>query len=689
VSVGGNLNIGRNATRQTAAGDGTLRVNGSGRVNVTGVINVGNDPDGGAGRFVLDGVGALVTCAGVNASGLAPLQLLDGELRVVGGVVDTGSEILDVGRGSLGDEATLTLRGGTVVTDGPIAVGVVGDGVLRVESGSRVDFQDSDLDLGVNPAVAGLAVVSGTGSLVDVRAINIGTLGSGSLTVESGGRVVAQRDIQAGSRGGSQGAIMVQDGRLEGGEDLLIGGREENGVLLTGGPSSLVVGGQGVVTLAGNLYRFGNSSFSLQGGVINAAEFHTAVINFASAVEARGTINAKIRGFAPIRATGPLTIGVVTQDSIANLRVEVGPHRVTCLSLINVADLVSVTIAGGVLESESGMQLESGGTITGHGRLENSVRSAGAITSSGGTLVFADGLNSEFGTMTGERFEFPAGTTFLGRAGGTRWRAHPGTTMVFRHPGGGAINLGGNVNDAFECEGEWYILSDTFIGDLDGIEVGPRCTLLGARLAVGTSTPGSLSDVRVASRGGVRDSFCGTGEVLARNVLSKGILSPGIDGGAGVGAIAMSGHYTQALDGEAGVLVLDVAGATPSEADLLEASGVVTLDGTVTIRVSARFRPANGFRRVVVRGASIVGGIDRVEIPPGWSLDRSAATLDAVFCAPDFNSDGFVDFFDYDDFTRCFEGELCAPGALADFNGDGFVDFFDYDDFVSAFEAGC
>jgi hypothetical protein len=132
-----------------------------------------------------------------------------------------------------------------------------------------------------------------------------------------------------------------------------------------------------------------------------------------------------------------------------------------------------------------------------------------------------------------------------------------------------------------------------------------------------------------------------------------------------------------------------VAGATPSEADLLEASGVVTLDGTVTIRVSARFRPANGFRRVVVRGASIVGGIDRVEIPPGWSLDRSAATLDAVFCAPDFNSDGFVDFFDYDDFTRCFEGELCAPGALADFNGDGFVDFFDYDDFVSAFEAGC
>jgi hypothetical protein len=53
----------------------------------------------------------------------------------------------------------------------------------------------------------------------------------------------------------------------------------------------------------------------------------------------------------------------------------------------------------------------------------------------------------------------------------------------------------------------------------------------------------------------------------------------------------------------------------------------------------------------------------------------------------DFNGDNFVDFFDYDDFVACFEGN-CAPGQSADFNGDEFVDFFDYDDFVYAFE-GC
>jgi hypothetical protein len=58
-------------------------------------------------------------------------------------------------------------------------------------------------------------------------------------------------------------------------------------------------------------------------------------------------------------------------------------------------------------------------------------------------------------------------------------------------------------------------------------------------------------------------------------------------------------------------------------------------------------------------------------------------------CRADFNGDGFLDFFDYDDYVNCFETATCPPGKTADFNGDGFADFFDYDDFVAAFEAGC
>ena len=61
----------------------------------------------------------------------------------------------------------------------------------------------------------------------------------------------------------------------------------------------------------------------------------------------------------------------------------------------------------------------------------------------------------------------------------------------------------------------------------------------------------------------------------------------------------------------------------------------------------------------------------------------------APACRADFNDDGFLDFFDFNDFVTCFEGGDCPPGKTADYNGDGFPDFFDFNDFVNDFEAGC
>ncbi len=52
-----------------------------------------------------------------------------------------------------------------------------------------------------------------------------------------------------------------------------------------------------------------------------------------------------------------------------------------------------------------------------------------------------------------------------------------------------------------------------------------------------------------------------------------------------------------------------------------------------------------------------------------------------VGAVADFNGDGTVDFFDYDDFVVAFE----SGDPLADFNQDCAIDFFDYDDFVVAF----
>jgi subtilisin family serine protease len=73
----------------------------------------------------------------------------------------------------------------------------------------------------------------------------------------------------------------------------------------------------------------------------------------------------------------------------------------------------------------------------------------------------------------------------------------------------------------------------------------------------------------------------------------------------------------------------------------------------------------------------------------GYGILNAASAVPADSGACDFNSDGFLDFFDYDDFVACFEGGACPCGRTADFNGDDFVDFFDYDAFVEAFQAGC
>ena len=101
---------------------------------------------------------------------------------------------------------------------------------------------------------------------------------------------------------------------------------------------------------------------------------------------------------------------------------------------------------------------------------------------------------------------------------------------------------------------------------------------------------------------------------------------------------------------------------------------------------------AEGLARALL-GWRLPCGSPVFDLPPGITVDcPSLGIVDNRWtgcCPADFNGDGFLDFFDYDDFVNCFETGVCPAGATGDFNGDGFADFFDYDAFVGAFEAGC
>ncbi|XVJ59717.1 MAG: hypothetical protein HEQ23_10060 [Tepidisphaera sp.] len=78
-------------------------------------------------------------------------------------------------------------------------------------------------------------------------------------------------------------------------------------------------------------------------------------------------------------------------------------------------------------------------------------------------------------------------------------------------------------------------------------------------------------------------------------------------------------------------------------------------------------------------------GLYECVVSNGCGGTTSEPAMLTVTCPADFNDDGFLDFFDYDEFVTAFE----TGDPRADFNADGFIDFFDYDDFVAAFETGC
>jgi T5SS/PEP-CTERM-associated repeat protein len=685
VSVGGNLNVGRNAVRVTPAGVAAVRVRGAGRLSVAGTINLENDPDGGEGSIIVEGSGARVDCRSILIGNNGNLLIDLGEVHVTGGLFQSGA--FAVGGSTLLESAAVVLKDAATFDSSVTSIGTAGWGEFRLESGS-VMLADS-VATAVASGTRGDVTVTGPGSRITTDQLLLALRGQGSLRVEDGGLVEAGRVTLGGEPGGG-GSVELRTGQMAVDETVIVGGNIVNGGFQPGGASFLFVDDQSELAIAGNFYRFGNSSVILAGGRISAAEFHTAVLNFGPAIQARGVIDAKIRGaLAPITAIGSLMLGDGTQEAFRDLRIEAGSHLVRCSGAVLPVEVKSATIAGGVLKSSTGFMLGADGTLSGSGRIEGFVRSTGSVTSTGGTLVFADGLLSEFGTMAGERFEFLPASNFRGKPAGARWRAHPGSRLTFLNVSGGPMIVGSAVPDGFVCEGLLSIVHDLIVVDQDGIETGPACTFVNAAMAVETGSPGVRGDVRIKTRDGVRDLLCGQAAIFAGTVRNGGTVSPGNRVGEGVGVVSIDGNYVQSCDGVAGELVIDITGPDLDLVDRFLVHGTMEVDGSIVIRVAPGFVPESGFRMSMVAAGSIVGGIDRVEIPPGWSLERTVQNLSVVFCAPDFNSDGFVDFFDYLEFAACFEGEFCAAGATADFNGDGFVDFFDYDAFVSAFELGC
>jgi hypothetical protein len=240
------------------------------------------------------------------------------------------------------------------------------------------------------------------------------------------------------------------------------------------------------------------------------------------------------------------------------------------------------------------------------------------------------------------------------------------------------------------------------------------------RLLPGSTTtfgvPGSV--MVIGNEGFIEDgaNFVGFGEIQVQadghltlgDELSLNVTELENNGAVSVGPIAGFASVQTYRQGNGGELRIQIGGNNPGvNRDFLFVGGPggAILDGTLRVELiengGVPFVPAVGATFSVISAGTISGTFDSV--PPSvvgdatveWEVLylRNSVSVRVVSvvssCRADFNSDGFLDFFDYTDFVNCFEGGGCPEGTSADFNNDGFVDFFDYNDFVAAFESGC
>jgi hypothetical protein len=173
-----------------------------------------------------------------------------------------------------------------------------------------------------------------------------------------------------------------------------------------------------------------------------------------------------------------------------------------------------------------------------------------------------------------------------------------------------------------------------------------------------------------------------------------------------LGQIALDGFNVNYHDGSglsAKLFRDDGTGTRPDESEILvEATMNLRFNTNYINWVYAPFRATLAQGRYWVRVEGNDPAIYQASLNRGFnglpSLSRGSSgnfiqsalpialrLVESIGCPADFNADGFVDFFDFDDFVVAFE--LGDPRS--DFNNDGFVDFFDFDDFVAAFEQGC
>lgn len=365
LAVGGSLTIGNEGT-------GMFSEEPTGTLAVTGETTVG-DQTGSSGKMTLDGAFALgsslIVGEATGSSGSVLMQL--GATNSGGGVSLAKPQVI------LGDQAdangSLSLDGsGTAFTTSSLTVGSFGMGKLGLTNGALLV---SSGPVRVGDQVTSLidAVTVASLSNIDVNnTLDIGSVGIGTLTLTTGGKVTSVGALTLGDASSASGLVSVSG--VQTGVASTI---NYQSALIVGnnGTGTLTVSGGGLVAPTAK----GSGTFEVGADAGSTGTVSVSGVDATSGLAARlAATNLSVGGTsAAAGGTGKVTVGTGGALNVSNT-LTVWKH-----GTVDVTGSGKVTVGTGAAAAAGTLRVDSGGTLTGPGTIMGNVVNAGGRVSPG------------------------------------------------------------------------------------------------------------------------------------------------------------------------------------------------------------------------------------------------------------------------------------------------------------------
>lgn len=597
-----------------------LGVGGTGTLNIAGGLVTGTQWNLGVGTGDVGTVnvssGTLGPRGGLMIGGVVSGTGGSGTLNITGGLVGdtaflasslTGASRLGAGVGSTG---LLTLTSGTFGTSNAIYIGDVGTGTMTVNSGYLKLNQGF---IGYSSGAQGTVNLLG-GTTANGSKFQVGGTGSGSLTINAS--LVQARQTEIGFGAGSSGTVTVTSGTYL--NNGVGSGNQADGYVKIGvsGTGSLTINSGGYVVASGTVVRGANGTLTLnQGGTLQIGSqdgsnnpftmasgtagalvgdlTYAGTLKFAQ--DSNYTYADKLSGSGDLIKTGSGTLTLTGSNSFTGgTMIEQGKISLGNADALGTTGTISFSTSGTL--APGALQFTASNTTDYSSRFSTAANQRYAVDSNGQDVTLASNLTSSGGSFT----KFGSGSVTLTGAntfttGSVAAGTLIGTASSLATTGTFGVASGGELRFDQATSGTW---AGAMAGSGTFTKIGAGALTLSGSTS---NTNGSL----VVSAG----SVIGTTHTIRRAVTNNaqvtfnqavtGTYSSVMSGSGvlvkdGVGTLALTGNntFTGNWTLTSGTLSLGSANALGTSGTISFEGGTLQSTGSNTADYSARFSNA-------------------------------------------------------------------------------------------------